>query len=138
MNVDHDNIANLYESMSTRVSKIVVINSGKVLMLQKHGSLKWELPGGHVEPSETMKSGAIREFREETGQRLDKKHLHKIESGKSKDSTFSMYYYTRPIREKIRLSKEHVNYKWVDQQELERLELSNSTNHLAILSVYGM
>lgn len=138
MNADSNNIAILYESMNIRVSKVVVINSGKVLMLQKHGTLKWELPGGHVNPDETMKKGACREFKEETGQSIDKKHLIKLQSGDSKTSTAAMYLYTRPIKHKIKLSDEHVNYKWVDESSLEKLELSNSTNHLAIISAYHM
>lgn len=140
MNVDNNIIASLYESVKnhTRVSKVVIINDNKVLMVQKNGSLKWELPGGHVEPGESMKLGAIREVTEETGRKLDKAHLSKISTivnDKSK-SISNIYLYNRPINNKIKLSSEHVNYKWVTQEDLDKLELSPSTNHLAIMSAF--
>lgn len=139
MNVDNNIIASLYESVKnhTRVSKVVIINDNKVLMVQKNGSLKWELPGGHVEPGESMKLGAIREVTEETGRKLDKAHLSKISTVVNDKSTSNIYLYNRPINNKIKLSSEHVNYKWVTQEDLDKLELSPSTNHLAIMSAFA-
>ena len=48
----------------------VVIQSGHVLLIRRRsepGKGKWALPGGFLNPEETMFDGAIRELREETG-----------------------------------------------------------------------
>ena len=60
---------------TNRVSKIITVCNGKVLMLQKRNG-KFELPGGHIEVGEDAISGAKREFFEETG--LDIKRLKQI------------------------------------------------------------
>jgi len=51
------------------VSAAVIINNGQVLLGQrrkgdKH-SLKWEFPGGKVEPGESPRQALVRELREE-------------------------------------------------------------------------
>lgn len=45
---------------------------GKVLMVQHRrlGVVKWELPGGHVDPNESVREAAARETLEETGFRV--------------------------------------------------------------------
>ena len=45
---------------------------GRILLTQgtKWGNL-WTIPGGHIEPGETVKQGCIREIREETGLTVD-------------------------------------------------------------------
>lgn len=45
----------------------VVDESGRILMVrhERLGVLRWELPGGHVEPGESVADAAIRETREE-------------------------------------------------------------------------
>lgn len=53
-------------------------DTGRVLMLQRAitgddpASGRWEPPGGHAEPGETLLQAALREFSEETGMRLPK------------------------------------------------------------------
>ena len=66
MDTDAHRLVMLYEGMKNkrRVSKVVIINNNKILLMQKNGSLKWELPGGHVHPKEDMLKGARREVRD--------------------------------------------------------------------------
>ena len=45
----------------------VVINSGKVLLIQREDFEVWGLPGGSVDPGESVAQTAVREVREETG-----------------------------------------------------------------------
>ena len=60
MNQDVRSLSIIYEHMKRdkTIAKIVVINDGKVLLMQKPDSFEWELPGGHVEPGEKTKQAA--------------------------------------------------------------------------------
>lgn len=140
MNIDDHRLVLLYENMKTshRVSKVIIIQSGKVLLLQKNGNLLWELPGGHADDKEKMSKAACREVKEETGIKCDPEFLTKIQSDTKNGTKTNIYKYTEPVKLKIKLSDEHVNYKWVSKQKLDDYELSPVTNHLAIISSYDM
>ncbi len=43
------------------------INHGEILLGRSRFTGKWDIPGGGVEPWETLEEGMTREFREETG-----------------------------------------------------------------------
>lgn len=140
MNNDDHHLVLLYENMKTgdRVSKVIILRDGRILLLQKNGNMRWELPGGHVLPKEKMSQGACREVREETGIRMDKNFLHKIRTDSDNNNKINIYRYSEPVKLKIKLSDEHVNYKWVAKEQLDDYNLSKSTNHLAIISSYDM
>lgn len=46
---------------------VVVLNYDAEILLVKHPSRGWELPGGQVEEKESIRLAAIREVKEETG-----------------------------------------------------------------------
>ena len=139
MDSDGRRLMMLYESMTKKpnVSKVVIVNDNKILLMQKNGTLKWELPGGHAEHKESGKKTACREVKEETGITLDKKFLTVIDNDDSKDSNVTWYLYNRPVKPKVKLSKEHVNYKWVGKAKLDKYSLSAATNHMVIISSYN-
>ena len=139
MSTDINQLVELYESMKTkhRVSKVIIVNGNRVLLLQKNGTLRWELPGGHSLTKEHMKDTAVREVKEETGQKIDVVHLKYLQSLRQDGNKYKWYTYTQPFNKKIKISKEHVDYKWVSKNNLENYKLSKTTNHLAIISVFN-
>lgn len=58
-----------------RVASVAVVWDGRVLMGKRRDNQKWTFPGGHVNPEETLKQGAIRELREETGIECDPRNI---------------------------------------------------------------
>ena len=49
---------------------VVLNDEGKVLLLKREDFRLWVLPGGSLEPGETLEAGAIRETEEETGYKI--------------------------------------------------------------------
>lgn len=75
----------VHKSDARRVAKIAVRHGSKVLMGKRRDNGKWTFPGGHCEPYETMKEGALRELNEETGIEADPKCLYPMKSDQLKD-----------------------------------------------------
>lgn len=51
-----------------------VVRDGKLLLVRRasrHGRGNWQLPGGFIEPDETMEQAVVREVQEETGVRAE-------------------------------------------------------------------
>lgn len=53
--------------MPSLCASAVVIDSGRVLLMQRKDLGLWSLPGGHVDAEETVAQAAVREVAEETG-----------------------------------------------------------------------
>lgn len=101
------------------VSKVIMMWKDKCLFLQKDDKT-WELPGGHLNVGEKFKAGAIREVFEETGIKLTKLKLI------FKQRDFRLYCATPKILN-VKLSDEHIDYKWVRYSDIRRLSISNAT-----------
>lgn len=65
------------KSTGRRVATVAVRHGDHLLMGKRRDNKKWTTPGGHVDPSEDMLSGAKRELAEETGIR-DAEHMEEL------------------------------------------------------------
>ena len=78
---------NKYEKINAKSCGCIIINDGKVLLIQQRKG-SWGFPKGHVEFNETEKQTAIREVKEETNLDVkilkNKRYIEKYYSGKGR------------------------------------------------------
>jgi len=108
---------------------VAVVMNDKILVVRRvaHDDTlagEWELPGGGVDPGETIEQGAIRELHEETGLEVDKVI-----------GTFAGFDYTTPKKPKARQTNfkvtvkpgtirltEHDTYRWITAEDIPSLK----------------
>ena len=102
------------------VSGILPVRSdGRMLLLQRPGTETWEPPAGRLAPGEGFASGAVREVYEETGMLVAPQRLLATWVGERPGGGLlaSATYIGRASREDVRISHEHLGYKWVTLDE---------------------
>lgn len=104
----------IHKHFKVNQDAVLIGPSGHMLILKQPEG--WQLPGGHMEDDDTTREGLMREFFEETGMKEKDIEIKKIlatdlsVSKKTYRVTFLCYTKT----EDVRLSHEHIEYKWVD------------------------
>ena len=107
---------------------------GKILLTKtSKWNNKWTLAGGHIEPGESIKTGLLREAKEELG--LDLEPIDIIHWGElinSKDYHrpahfiyFDLYCKTKDNEEPT-LNHEHQEYQWILPKDALGLDLAES------------
>lgn len=94
-----------------------------VLELNKHPDFgnDADLPGGTVDPGETIVQAAAREANEEAGIDIHPDDLTLLYEGDEysyHDSFYTLYGYEFDVRPTVSLSWEHASYEWVSKNEL--------------------
>ncbi|MFH0937228.1 MAG: NUDIX domain-containing protein [Candidatus Daviesbacteria bacterium] len=127
-------ITNYPRGVEVVCSAIIENSEGKILLTQSpKWNNKWVLPGGHIEPGETILQATSREVGEETG--LELKSIATITSGdliSSKDfhrPAHFIYFdvYCKQTGGKLQLDdKELTAFKWVTPKEALTLDLAES------------
>lgn len=88
--------------------------------------LYWDLPGGELDYGEEAKTGMIREIKEETGLTID--NIEVIDAisrfDDSKEFWMTICYAAQTDKEKIVLSFEHDDFRWVTCDEFQEMKVS--------------
>jgi 8-oxo-dGTP diphosphatase len=122
----------MQENLRARVAAGAAIFRGEQILLLHRSSQAsnpgaWDLPGGHVEPGETLARAARREVREETGFEIKVGPMFHAEvfgsiskRGKIRPTVGVYFHCIAPTRKTPRLDREeHTEYAWVRASELQ-------------------
>lgn len=121
------------------VTRAIVINNGKILLIKRHDGdcnepLMWEIPGGKLDKGQDLTGAAEREIIEEVGLYATPiNQLVFFESTVNKLKKYKGLPYIclaslyKSNSSHVRLSGEHVDYKWVDFEEALKMELTDFT-----------
>lgn len=127
----HDPKAPPANSLVVAVSA-VVIDSGRLLVIRRTDNGLWSLPGGGMEPGETVSAAVAREVREETGYEVrpsrlvgvfsDPGHVIAYDDGEVRQA-FSLCFDCELVDGSAQASSESSAVEWTPLDELNRLEM---------------
>ena len=106
----------------------IMIKQEKVLCVQRsenrkeYISLKWEFPGGKIEPGEDREQALRREIREELDVEIGNLEYFTTVKHAYPDFHLVMHVYNCLILKGEPLLKEHVALKWLWVEELDQLD----------------
>ena len=104
----------------------------KILILKRHPNSKtnancWELPGGKVDPGEDFDKALIREFDEETALAIELWDLiGAVQEDFPHKKTIALVMNVKILSDdiEIKISDEHIDWKWATTHEIKELEIS--------------
>lgn len=118
---------------------LLVKNRGQVLLLQRKRSKVWSLPGGRLEKDErNWKEALIREVGEESGLEISDLKPFDIKIIEDKWQVKYCVFFLTELKEskKPQISEEHVDYKWISDEELKDLELDDEPKVREVLEKF--
>lgn len=111
------------------VAGIIKYND-KILCMQrpdgkhKYTSFKYEFPGGKIEPGEKNYEALIRELKEEMDMNINinEDDFYMTVNHTYPDFEITMHSYICNVDSDKFVMKEHIDYKWLDKNELDKLD----------------
>jgi 8-oxo-dGTP diphosphatase len=105
------------------VHAVITNSEGHVLLLKRtYGNKGWGLPGGGVDPGETIHQAILRECREEIGIKVYDVVLTGFYYHSSINAQVGIFRCFMPNDEEIMLSSEHSEYEWIHLSELSEVQ----------------
>jgi 8-oxo-dGTP diphosphatase len=96
---------------------------GNLLTLKRtYGNQGWSLPGGGVDPGETIHQALLRECREELGIEVQDPVLTGFYYHSQINAQVGIFRCSIPNDEEIKLSSEHSEYRWSPLSEISEVQ----------------
>lgn len=123
--------------------KALIVKEGKVLLLREAkydegtNEGKWDVPGGRIDPHETLAAALAREVFEESGLTIEAKEVLSVSETfpviKGVESHIVRIHYRAEYRSgEVVLSQDHDTYEWVDEDGLVGKECMSGVYELAL------
>lgn len=122
-------------SLVPAASAVVADDQGRLLLARRRDNTLWTIPGGAMEPGETIVDTAVREVEEETGVRVEVTGLvgiysspgHVVEySDGEVRQQFSVCFSAKPIDGVPQSTDETSEARYVEPKELDTLDIHPS------------
>lgn len=105
------------------VHAVILDDDGRVLLLkQTYGDLRWGLPGGSVDPGETVHQAIVRECLEELGCPIDIRYLSGIYYHHVFEAHVCIFRCDLLTSDDFHLSTEHSAFRWTPVDELSSVQ----------------
>jgi 8-oxo-dGTP diphosphatase len=115
----------------------IIKNENTYLIVQrnrdKYLGLKWEFPGGKVEPNESFQEALLREIHEELN--IDINIHEKLAEEKYKDSEINivLHYFLCSIKDGSIKLNEHEAISWVDKKDFGKYDFVEGDGNITSL-----
>ncbi|MBU1255394.1 NUDIX hydrolase [Patescibacteria group bacterium] len=103
----------------------IIQNQEKAILILKHNTGKWLLPGGKIQKGESWIKALKREIKEETGiTEFEIKKILDIDSWIENETGYYVVTFIATILkiDKITLSNEHIEYAWIKLPDLDNYD----------------
>lgn len=102
---------------------VITDSENRVLQLkQTYTDKRWGLPGGGIEPGETIYEALERECLEELGIKVEIVSLTGVYYHRSYNAQVCIFKCKINDKDVITLSEEHSEYKWFEVEELSKVQ----------------
>lgn len=123
-------------SIAVAVSAFVQDEEGRILMIRRTDNGLYSIPGGQVEPGETLTEATVREVKEETGIEIEvtgliglysnPNHVIAYDDGEIRQE-FSICFRAHRRAGRQKTSDESSDVRWIEPDDLDGLAIHPST-----------
>ncbi len=118
---------------SCELTNIFLLRRGDEILMQNRAAKEWHgyaLPGGHVEPGESIVDSAVRELFEESGLTAIEPRLCGIKQFPKDGGRYLVFLFTADKFEGELRSSEEGEMRWVKRSEIKNLKTVNDLEEL--------